>query len=164
MNKKAKYIYLYKYIENGQLIIILLNEIKYQCKPVFSFWAKTESPETLPTFNPIRILTPLLEVSAKIEFGGDIKKLLQHLNVEEANKVWPMFRHGLSHSIRPFYIQDGEKRYNWGISFSGRKHYRTNTDIVISPLKLLEDLEKYLNSIKYKTGKTKIQDGIKLNP
>ena len=142
-------------VEIGKLANSLLDEIDNIYKPFI------ESHNFLDAFNPVRILMPLIETSSKIEVHNP-KGLLKKLDVPEPELIWLMFRNGLSHHIRPFYLQVNGKRISWAVSHSPNEHYQTEHNVGISPKKLLEDLRKYLVNFLGNTNKIKIQTGLKL--
>jgi hypothetical protein len=158
--------YQHKSIEEPVAIAILasalLDEIRYIYKPLFKYISEQNYQITPDHFNPIRILVPLIEVSSKFEFNGDPKRLLQKLNVPKPNIIWPMFRHGLSHSVRPFFAVIKGRRTAWAIPQYPCDHYDAGSAVGIYAPKLLKDLESYLEEVRYKSGDVLLQTGIEL--
>jgi len=151
-------------MEIGVLATTLRREIEQQCEPLFKYWDSSfDKDNYMVTFNSVRILMPILEMSSKIEYGGDVPKLLKKLIVPEPKISWFMFRHGLMHSIRPFKVQYKDKIFGWGIKqYKGNHHINSDNLISISPDKLLEDLKYYLQGFTGNTKKVKIQTSVEL--
>lgn len=162
MKKEKQYTPIKQDIEVGSIVKTLLNEIDHQCLPLFELWENLEKTGYKGTFNPIRIITPLLEVAAAIEFPNEPRLLIEKLKVPEPKISWFMFRHGLSHSIRPFNIEYGGEMYGWGIKqFVGVHHLNAEKIIMISPRRLLDDLKLYLETFLNNKRKISVQTGVK---
>lgn len=146
----------------GTLSSILLNEIENIYKPLFDYIEQKNYEIAQDNFNRIRILMPLIELSSKIEFQGQLPLLLKELKVPKPDIVHQMFRHGLSHHIRPFYIIKDGVRINWAIPQSPCNHWETSNSVGIYAPKLLKDLEDYLKKFLGNNNKIKIQTGIEL--
>lgn len=146
----------------SQVVSELLKEIKFCTKPIFEFWANEKRPEYYDNFNPVRIIMPLLETTSKIKLKGRTDLLLEELGVPEPVITWKMFRHGLMHSIRPFFVQTEKESYCWGIgNYSSGKHYLSSDNtIIIYPKKIILDLEKYLEKFRFNQEKIEIQTGL----
>lgn len=162
-DKKFKYDYMIGLIDTGSFVLTLTSEIKNQVEPLFNLWTNKSTSEFIVTFNMIRILLPILEDTSRIEFNKNVPVLLEKLGVPFPEISWVMFRHGLSHTIRPFIVEKDGIQYSWGIKYFDGEH-STNSEnlIIISPVRLLSDLKKYLDTIQYKCGNTKIQIGTKI--
>jgi len=161
MKKEKQYIPIKQDIEVASIVRTLLGEIEHQCLPLFELWDDPQKTEYKGTFNPIRIITPILEVAAEIEYPNEPRLLIEKLNVPESKISWFMFRHGLSHSIRPFNIKYNGETYGWGIKqFLGVHHISAEKIIMISPRKLLDDLKIYLEGFLYEQRKISIQTGV----
>lgn len=161
MSKKV-YEPIYGDIKVGQFAMSLIQEIDHETIPLFRHWADPTN-EDFGTFNPVRIVTPLLESASQIEFSENPKEFLKLLKVPEPKISWFMFRHGLSHSIRPYQVEYKNKKYGWGIKqYKGVHHVSTDNIIMLSVLQLIEDLKSYLEKHKYDDKVIKIQTGVKL--
>ena len=162
--KKLNHRPVYDNIEIGVLAITLRKEIEQQCEPLFKYWDKSfDTDNYMVTFNSVRILLPIIETSARIEFGNDVSSLLKKLSVPEPKISWFMFRHGLMHTVRPFKVKHRGKIFGWGIKqYQGNHHINNENIIMISPDKLLKDLKDYLQNFVGNTNKIKIQTSVEL--
>lgn len=147
-------------VEIGILASTLLDEIKYIYQPLFKYISEQNYLETPDNFNAIRTIMPLIELSSKIEFNGDGRFLLQKLNVPKPDLIWPMFRHGLSHHIRPFYAVVNNERINWAVPQYPCEHYNFGGAIGIYAPKLLDDLANYLKNFLGNSKSIRIQTGL----
>jgi len=141
---------------------MLLNEIEHFYRPLIEHINSKTFLSSGDHFNPIRILMPLVETASEFEFGGDPVLLLEKLDVKDPDLIWRMFRHGLSHHIRPFYAVVDGVRINWAIPQFPTEHYKSADAIGIYPPKLLNDLEAYLEGFRYNGNMIEIQTGIEL--
>jgi len=160
--KKYKHKAVEEPIPIGILAKALLDEIEYIYEPLFKHIENQNYTITPDNFTTIRIILPLIELSSKFEFKGQIPLMLKRLKVPAPEIIWQMFRHGLSHYVRPYYaIVDGV-RINWAVPQYPCDHYKTSTAVGVYAPKLLNDLKEYLKSFQYSTEKINIQTGIKL--
>lgn len=136
----------------------LLDEIEYIYRPLL----KATEENYNDNYNPIRVLMPLIETAARIEFKGEEYLLLEKLKVPKPEIAWKMFRHGLLHYVRPFYAVIGDKRINWAIPQYPCPHYETDNSVGIYAPKLLDDLEQYLKEVQYNPEEIDIQTGIRI--
>ena len=142
------------------LATTLNREIREVYLPLFEFISSRTNPEQgYDHFNRIRIILPLVEIASKIEFGGDEPYLLlEKLKVPKPKVTWRMFRNGLSHSVRPFFVIQNNIKYNWAIPYSG--HYETRDTLGLDAKILLDDLFKYLEGFYGNLNEIDIQTGI----
>jgi len=160
--KKYKHKGIEEPISVGVLASALLDEIQYIYRPLFKYIEEQNYQITPDHFTAFRILMPLVEVASKIEFGGKVPEMLEKLEVPEPSIIWQMFRHGLAHHVRPYYAVVDGVRINWAVPQYPCEHYQTSDGIGIYAPKLLDDIEIYLKTFRYKTNKINIQTGIKL--
>ena len=148
-------------IEISSWVMSLLSEINQQCLPLFDLWERENTNGYFVTFNSVRIIMPILESASKIEYPHSILPLLEKLKVPLPEISWCMFRHGLSHSTRPFIIKYKGQSYQWGIKqFTGFHYISSDNVVMISPRQLVDDLKKYLETFRYNNNKIKIQTGV----
>lgn len=162
MTTKQKKEYTFSKIKISSLVRSLLSEIDDQTIPLFKLWEDHALDTLIVTFNSIRILTPILESASKIQFNNNPEQLFGKLNIPEPKISWTMFRHGLSHGIRPFTVVSGGIRYGWGIKqYKGSHHISTDNLIIISARNLLDDLILYLKKFEFDNTEIDIQTGVK---
>lgn len=170
--KRKEYEYVKEEIVTSDFIKSLILEIDYQTVPLFDLWEQDRPGEYRETFNPLRVVLPIIEMTSEIEFSDNVNLLLEKLNVPHPKIVWFMFRHGLMHSVRPFKVQYAGIVYNWGVVQSSssvlNKHkvidQKDNNKVVcISPRQLLSDLRKYLELVSINKYKITIQTGVRFN-
>lgn len=149
-------------VETSELAATILGEIEHCYRPLIQNILDKGFKTTQDNFNPIRVLMPLVEIVSRIEFGGEAQKLLKKLNVPEPDLMWRMFRHGLTHSIRPFNIVTEQGKYTWAVPQYSCEHYQTGTSIGIYAPKLLDDLETYLETFRLNDKLVKIQTGLEV--
>lgn len=158
-----KHKYITEPMEKNLLVDALLDEIEYIYSPLFEHIYKQNYQITPDHFNPIRILMPLLELTSKIEYKGEVVLLLEKLEVPKPDLIWLMFRNGLLHYVRPFYAIVNGKRIGWAVPQYECQHYSTDSSLGLYAPKLLKDLKNYLEEIRYKSfGTVEVQTGIEL--
>ncbi len=136
----------------SEILIALEREIE-KTEKLFVHIDSFSDPDNYDHYNKYRILLPILEVTSKIEFNnkGDdsLLSLLNYLSVPEPEFVLYMYRHGLLHSIFPFFVDIDGVRKSFGIPFGkNSEHFEHPQFLAISSEKLLKDLKKYLDTLR----------------